>query len=1048
MKKILFLVICMGLVSTQLFAQVNNRITGKVTDEDKAPVVGVAVTVVGKNAGTTTDAKGHYSINAAKGETLRFTYIGMEEKRVKVENSSVIDVTLKSDALQIEEVVAIGYGSMRKSDLTGAVGSIKGSQMMESSPVSISQGLQGRMAGVMVQQVDGAPGSGVSIEVRGANSFTGGTQPLYVVDDIPYESNSAPGATANDLSATNPLSMINPNDIESIEVLKDASATAIYGSRGANGVVLIRTKQGKAGKAKIDVSFNQGWSVVNRTINVLDAYAYARMNVESRINSTLYDVETSYLAQNNVNYLDVFGTRTNFKDAEYYRNRSTDWQDMIFKTGRVSDATLSLSGGSDKMTYMVSTNFVDQAGILKSSGYRRAGMRINLQGKISSRIKFGVSTNFSWDNNRFVRTGSDVGQQGGAIKSALRYPPVYNAYTEVGDVADEWYDASNPLTYVLSQKNNVVNFKNTISGYIEGKLQKNLTLRVRVGSDYGTATRHQYLPIGVRESKTGQAYYRQNQHTKIVNENVLTYHKDFNEKHRLDVVGGFTWEVGKSTYRENSATSFINDALEDNAMQTASDVPVIRNGRSKSTLASFLGRVNYTLLDCYIFTVSGRADGSSKFAVNNKWAFFPSAAVAWRLSEEPFMKNNGVFDNLKIRFSYGETGNQGISSYSSMTSMNSMFYAFEGTLYTGAAIGSDGLGNDNLTWETTRQINGGIDIGVLNNRLSLTVDLYKKKTTSLLQQQEIPLSRGYSKRWMNLGSMENKGIEVTLNATPIARKNFTWDLSFNIYRNMSKILSLGPGIPSQTVSKVATNVEPFKLIVGSPLGDIWALRTLGIYQNIDQVKADGYWAGNDAQEQFMVGEFRYFKPDGGTTPPANGTDAVVVGNTNPKFMFGFNNSFSIGRFDVSFFFQGSYGNDIVNMSKWDMLKNIGGSSSNITWEAYNNLWRGEGTSNKYPKAVDSKKRLIEYFSDTYVEDGSYIKLKSLNIGYNFDLGRWSKFIKNLKISFVGTNLFCITNYSGYDPEVNAFNTDPRKRGVDMGNYPGSATFSVNLQATF
>lgn len=236
--------------------------------------------------------------------------------------------------------------------------------------------------------------------------------------------------------------MINPNDIESIEVLKDASATAIYGSRGANGVVLIRTKQGKAGKAKIDVSFNQGWSVVNRTINVLDAYAYARMNVESRINSTLYDVETSYLAQNNVNYLDVFGTRTNFKDAEYYRNRSTDWQDMIFKTGRVSDATLSLSGGSDKMTYMVSTNFVDQAGILKSSGYRRAGMRINLQGKISSRIKFGVSTNFSWDNNRFVRTGSDVGQQGGAIKSALRYPPVYNAYTEVGDVADEWYDAS------------------------------------------------------------------------------------------------------------------------------------------------------------------------------------------------------------------------------------------------------------------------------------------------------------------------------------------------------------------------------------------------------------------------------------------------------------------------------------------------------------------------------------------------------------------------------------------------------------------------------
>ena len=301
---------------------------------------------------------------------------------------------------------------------------------------------------------------------------------------------------------------------------------------------------------------------------------------------------------------------------------------------------------------------------------------------------------------------------------------------------------------------------------------------------------------------------------------------------------------------------------------------------------------------------------------------------------------------------------------------------------------------------------------------------------------------------MNLGSMENKGIEATLTATPIARKNFTWNLNFNIYRNVSKILSLGEGIPSQTVSKVATNVEPFRLIVGRPLGDIWALKTLGIYQNIDQVKADGYWAGNDAQEQFMVGEYRYLKPDGGTTVPANGTDAVVVGNTNPKFMFGFNNTFTIGRFDISFFFQGSYGNDIVNMAKWDMLKNIGGSSSNITWEVYNELWRGEGTSNKYPKAVDSKKRLIEYFSDVYVEDGSYIKLKSLNIGYNFNLGRWSRHIKKLRISFIGTNLFCITDYSGYDPEVNAFNTDPRKRGVDMGNYPGSATFSVNLQATF
>ena len=920
MKKIFLTMMCIGLMVGHSFAQ--NRITGKVVDENNDPVVGAFVLIVGKSTGTSTDAQGRYAITATQGETLRFTCLGYTEKEVKVTSSNVLDVVLPTNMIQLEEAVAIGYGSVRKSDLTGSVSSLKSETLTKSAPVSLSQGLEGRLAGVFVQQMDGAPGSGVSIEIRGANSFTGGTQPLYVVDDIPWETISSPGATANDYSASNPLSLLNPNDIENIVILKDASATAIYGARGANGVVLITTKQGKAGRSSLDISINQGWSVVNKTIHVLDAYAYAKMYVEARLNSSIYDNENNYLARNQVNYLDAFGSRDDdFRTAEYYKTHSTDWQDLIFQNGRTTDLNVALSGGTDKVTYRVSANFIDQAGIIKSSGYQRAGLLINLNGDISPRVKFQVSSNFSWDNNRYVRTGSDVGQQGGAIKSSLRFPPIYSPYTVEGDVADEWYDASNPITYVTSQKNDIINFKNTLSGYLEGKITKDLKLRVRFGINYGTVTREQYLPIGTRESRNGRAYYRNNQNTKILNDYQLTYDKKFNKSHALNAVAVFSWEEGKSLSRENTASNFLNDALLDNAMQTGADNSQLSNGRSKNTLASYLGRVNYTFRDKYYLTASLRADGSSRFAVNNKWAYFPAAAIAYRLDREPFLKNSGIFDQLKLRVSYGEAGNQGISSYGSLTRMSTSFYAFDRILYTGAAISSTGLGNDNLTWETTATFNAAVDISVLRDRLTLTVEYYKKKTRDLLQQQELPLSLGYSRRWVNMGSLENKGIEISVGAIPISKRNFFWSVDFNIFNNVAKVLSLGEGISSQTVDRVASDIEPFQLIVGRPLGEIWAYKVLGVYQNLDEVRNYyNLYSADPNIEKFMVGEYKYQNTDGNDV--INTADRVVVGNTTPKFLFGLGNNFSIGRLDISFFIQGSYGNDIINGAKWDMLKNI------------------------------------------------------------------------------------------------------------------------------
>jgi len=1048
MKKILFTAIFIGLVSTQLVAQ--NRVTGRIVDERNEPLAGAYVVVVGKMTGTTADAQGRYAINAERNETLRFSFIGYEEKEVKVGSGSVVDVALFPSSTVLEEVVAIGYGYVAKSDLSGAVGSLKGSTLVQSAPVSLSQGLQGRLAGVLVQQMDGAPGSGVSIEIRGANSFTGGTQPLYVIDDIPYDFPSVPGAAQNDYSSASPLGLlVNPNDILAIEILKDASATAIYGSRGANGVVLIRTKQGQVGRAKIDVNVNQGWSIINRTINVLDAQTYAKLYVEGRLNSSLYDVDTEYLAQNNMRYADVFGTKPDLTDVEYYKTHFTNWQDEIFQIGRLTDGTFSISGGTNAIKYMVSASAVDQTGILISSGYQRAGLRMNLSGNVSPRVKFRFTSNFAWDNNRFVRTGSDVGQQGGVIKSALRYPPIYHVRTSEGELADEWGDASNPLTYVTSQKNEVESVKNTVNGQLEAQIFKTLTFQTRLAADYGTSTRSQYLPIGVRESKTGMAYNRQNRSTKMVNENILTYNETFNKVHKLTLMGAFTCEVGRGTWRQNEMDDFVNDILQDNRMQAGQGIAKISNGRSMTTLASFLGRVNYTMREKYILTASIRADGSSKFAVNNKWAYFPSGAIAWRIDQEPFLKQLGIFDELKLRLGYGETGNQGISAYQSMTDMSANPYAFDGQLRMGVYVNPSGLGNDFLSWETTKHANAGIDISLVKNRLQFTVDVYHKETVNLLQTKELPLSLGYSSRMLNMGSLQNEGLEFTVNAIPVAKRNFYWNVNFNIFSNKSKVLSLG-GEEEQTVSRVASNVEPFRLRVGAPLGEIWALKVLGIYQNMDEVMADGYWDNDPKQAQFMVGEYRYFNPRGTgqeVGPPENMRDAVIVGHTNPKFLFGLNNSFSIYNFDISIFIQGSYGNDIVNTSRWDMLKDIGGSSSNITWEVYNNLWRGEGTGNKYPKSIDSRKRYRDYFSDVYVEDGSYIKLKSVNVGYTFNLKN-QNFIRTLKLSAIGTNLYCLTNYTGFDPEVNAFNTDPRRRGVDMGNYPGSMMLSFNLQATF
>lgn len=1043
----LFLLFCFVLQS--ISAQ-DLKIKGTVTDEiDNSPLVGVAVKLKNKKVGVVTDINGNYTILANKGDVLVYSYLGMKTEERSVSNRVTIDVTMQGQSYMLDEYVAIGYGSMKKSDLTGSVSSIKGESMLKSAPISLEQGLQGRIAGVYVTQMDGAPGSGINIQIRGANSFSGGTDPLYVIDDIPFEPTTAPGSVSSgsqDLSQGNPLSSLNPYDIESIEILKDASATAIYGSRGANGVVLIRTKQGRAGKAKVEVNLNAGVSTVAKTLDILNGEAYARYRNEARVNADLYDANSASILMNQVPFFDAFGNRVNYYTPEYYRNHSSDWQDMIFQTAFTADATMSISGGTDKITYLVSLNAANQSGIIKSSDFERYGLRMNLAGKLNHFLTFGVNTNLGYTSNRFVRTGSDnMAQQGGVIRSALRYPPIYSAYTSTNELADEWYDASNPVTYITTQKNDVAGIKAILSGFVEAQIIKSLKFRTRLGVDYSTNERNQYLPSGTREAVAGKAFYGGTTYSKIVNENLLTFHKTINKIHDITAIGAFTVESGKSSSRENSVSGFMNDHLQDNSMQTARELTFIRNFRSKSTMASGLARFNYSLMDRYLISASLRADGSSKFAKNKKWAYFPSAAVAWRVSEEAFVKKLKVINNAKIRFSYGQTGNQAIPAYGSLGRISGVKYPFGGNPELGFAMNADGLGNDNLSWETTTQYNVGLDLGFFDNRLSFVIDLYRKDTESLLQNVSLPPSTGYSKRRDNIGSMRNEGLELTLNATPVVNKYFSWDMGFNISFNRNKVLSLGEGIVNQTVNDVNSSIKPFMLVIGQPIGNIYAMKELGIYQNEQEVREHGIYTTPD-MIKFGVGEIKYQDTDQseGEKGVLNENDRVVVGNSNPDFIFGITQTFTYKQFDLSFLLQGVYGNDVINTLKYNFESNLG-QSNNTTWEAYNNAWRGEGSSNTQSKIIESNKRVV-YFSDRYIEDGSFLRLKNINVGYNVPLK--NKMIQSLRISFIATNLFTLTKYSGYDPEVNGFGSDPSRRGVDLGNYPNCKTFSLGVNASF
>lgn len=1054
------------LSGTVLLAQGVKTVTGSVTSAtDGGPLPGTVVQVLANdNLYAVTDNGGHYELpGVSDGDVLVFSLLGFETLSVSVGPRAIIDVALQEETTLLEETVVIGYGTVRKSDLSGSVSQIKSEDLMKGGALDLAHGMQGKVAGVVVQQSDGAPGGGMSILVRGANSFTTSSQPLFIVDGIPLETGTTPANTAlTSEQSANPLSFINPHDIESMEILKDASATAIYGSRGANGVVIITTKRGRSEKPKVELSLTAGISTVARKIPVLDASTYARYINEQYDNSRKYEgaMFDTYPYSGTWAYPNFADGHPNYSAPVYnpspddflhpgfyhdeYGNAievgASNWQDEIFQKSFSSDANLSVSGGNDLGFYAFSGNYARQDGIIRNSGYERYALRANIGRHINPWLEIGTNSSFT---NALTNFANTLSYNTGIIRSAILFPPVYGADMDTLTADNINWLAANPAAYVRNAKDQLraINFYN--SSYLELKFLPFLKFRQNLGIGYSSQERGSYYDRHTQEGfspRNGLAGRSSSVWNSLTSESLLIFDKVIGS-HSLNAVAGFTAERSAWKTGTIQASHFPDDLTLDNDLSRALDRPALTSDAGEMTLASFLGRINYVWKDRYLLTASVRSDGSSKFAEGNKWATFLSGALAWKLSEEPFIKRLDIFSNLKLRASYGETGNQGIGSYRSIAMLSTANYPFGGSMTSGSALVSwRGPVSPDIRWETTRQYNLGLDVAVLHDRISLTVDFYDKLTRDLLQEIQIPSSTGFGNMLVNSGTVRNTGLEITGRAVAVSARHFNWTLDGNIAFNRGRIGGLKGDQFARSLWYAADDV--FIQRTGLPIGAMYGYVEDGFYDNEAEVRADPQWRDASASTVLSkLGEIKYRDLDGDGV--ITSADRTVIGDANPDFTYGLTNTFTYKNLSLSFLLQGSQGNDIFNGTLWDIrLGNIG----NITQAAYDTRWTEEHPEKaKWPKATRGYNRTF-LLSDRYVEDGSYIKLKNLTFSWRI-YAPW-KGVEQLVLTLTANNLLTLTGYTGYDPDVNAFGSDSARRGVDVYSYPASRSFSTGVNVIF
>ncbi len=1009
---------------TEFAALQSKKVSGKVTDTAGMPLPGVSVIIRGTTTGAITDANGNYSIlNVPENAILQFSFVGMKPQDIVVGDKAVIHVKLDEETIGLEEVIAIGYGTVKKSDLTGSVSSIKTEDLQKVPVTSFDQAIQGRAAGVQVTQASSAPGGRVLIRVRGGNSLSSSNEPLYVVDGYPISAGTSAGGSG---AGQNPLATLNTSDIASIEILKDASATAIYGARGANGVVLITTKRGQIGKTQVTFDGYSGVQQVANKLDMMNAREFAELVNEARTNDGL----TPSFPNNNDLY--------NFPDPSSL-GEGVDYQDEIFRSASIHSYNLGISGGNESVRYAFGGSYFGQTGIVEGTDFNRASFRTNIDSKLSEKLT--VSTNLTashvWGN--IGTSEGDGGNNAGVVNSAILMPP-----TVPVKQADGSYTQMNPTPGGSTIQNPVpiarlaTNYQEIerLLGSVETtwKIIDGISLKVTFGTDMSSANRSVYWPKETVNgfNANGSASQANRKMASYLNENILTYDRSFGD-HSLNATGGFTWQTFHNQFFSAGATNFPTDIYGADNMDSGTTYSQPNSEKEQSQLASWLGRINYIYKGRYYLTLTGRADGSSKFGENNKWAFFPSVAAAWRISEEDFMNASSVVSNLKLRASYGQTGNQDIANYQSLARMGTMNYPFNGVLNSG--VGPNNIPNPDLKWETTSATDLGIDLGAFGNRLTLVIDYYYKKTTDLLWNISTPQTIGFSSIFKNIGSIENRGLEVSAGGDIFAGK-FKWNSQLNWSRNRNKVLDI-PGYTPSVQGSLSGHlkVNGSWLEPGLPVG-VWnLLKYDGVFQ--DQAQLD---AGPRSSTNDKLGAARFI--DKSNDDKINYTDdRMIVGDPNPDFTFGWSNSFEYKGFDLSVYMQGSYGNDIINVQRAET--NVSGPWGNQRREILNR-WTPTNTNTNVSRARVTVDPLLLQ-SSWLIEDGSYMRVKTITLGYTFT---GLKFMSSLRLYVTGQNLITLTDYSGFDPEVNSQGNSNLQMGVDYNAYPAAKAVMFGVSASF
>jgi TonB-dependent starch-binding outer membrane protein SusC len=1015
----LFLISVSPLLSN---AQTNEIIlTGHITDsKTNDPLAGVVVHIKGTTHQVLTDEKGDFKFVTAQKIPLVYelSYVGFKSREVAVEDFSFKQITLDNNNKGLSEVVVVGYGTQRKSDITGSIASVpKG--LLNIPATSFDNLLQGSVSGVSVTQSSGQPGSTSTIRIRGGNSITFGNDPLYVIDGfISYNNNALSNSGAATGSKINALATINPSDIESIEVLKDASATAIYGSRGANGVIIITTRRGRKGTDEVNYSGYYGSQQASKKLSLLNGSQWASLvndiNISDGVAKTYSD-----------SAIDAFG-------------KGSDWQSAGLRTSPVQTHELSVSGGDDKSRYLISGNYYNQKGIVLNTNFVRYSGRLNYERNVSENFKIGT--------NLFVSKSLQNGLTGAAINSItpasgwatlLQTVPIVPIKNPDGS-----YNTNNPYLTTptnplqdIATTTNQSNLTRTLGNiYLEYKILTGLTLKVTGGVDLFNTKQNYYAP-----SKTSGGYASGGvgsvgtvSATSWLNENTLTYDHSIHDKHFFTVLAGYTTQSQNDESAVASAQKFPNDLTAYNNLAYGASAILPSSNSHSSTLNSFLGRVSYSYLHKYNITISERADGASVLGSNNKWGYFPSVGLSWNASQEDFFTPlSATINNLKIRASAGQTGNSNVPPYSSLAALTPTNYYFNNTLVTG--IAPIQLANPDLKWETTTQYDAGLDLAFFKNRISLVFDAYYKKTTDLLLNVPFPLYTGYASVLENVGSVENKGIEISLNADVIRSKDLVWHTNIVFAKNENKVLSLSNGTQSFTPTAPTGQQSPVIVQVGLPLGTFWGYSTDGLLTADDIAKGVPLLTGVPQK----VGDRKYVALNDHTS--VTSVDKHNLGNSQPKFTYGFSNTINFKGFDFSFLLQGSYGNKLFNqfeqlIEKPTLALNAAG--------ALVNRWTAENTSGYIPRATNSP---VPQVIDRYVEDASYLRLKNLTIGYNLPKNFLSKIhVKQFRVYVGAQNLFTITHYTGYDPEANYFDGDNTKQGIDFGVYPAVKTYLVGV----